>query len=65
MSVNETHSQLWVASDPYTEPQLFDPDLGPFETNSFVLSHEYMFVQVSACGEEGRGGGREEGRVTN
>ena len=26
--------------------QLFSPDLGEFRSESFVLEHEYMFVQV-------------------
>ena len=47
--MNDTHSELWFATDPYTSPQIFDENLGPLEPNTFVLSHEYMFVQVSEC----------------
>ncbi len=39
-------SMLYFSTYPYTDVQLFSPELGPFESNSFVMAHEYMFVQV-------------------
>ncbi len=40
-------SLLYFSTYPYTEIQIFAPELGPFESGTFVLEHEYMFVRVS------------------
>ena len=43
----DSHAELRMADDPYVAPfPLFDPDLGPFLATTFVLTHEYMLVQV-------------------
>jgi hypothetical protein len=47
---SETESQLyvmWDVSDSSSQPVLFDPDLGNFMVNTFVMELEYMFAQVS------------------
>ena len=38
---------LYYTTFPYNHTQLFSPDLGRFQSGSFVLEYEYMFVQVS------------------
>ncbi len=40
-------SLLYFSTYPYTEIQIFAPELGPFESGTFVMEHEYMFVRVS------------------
>lgn len=45
----DTHSELYFVrdvADIFQQPQVFDPGLGSFKRNSFVLELEYMFVQV-------------------
>ena len=45
LTVNE--SQLYVVPDVSIDPpELFDPALGNFMKNTFVLEMEYLFVQV-------------------
>ena len=46
---SERESQLYIVrdvSDASSQPVLFDPDLGNFMRNTFVMELEYMFVQV-------------------
>ena len=46
---SETESQLYVVRNVAdgSQPVIFDPNLGIFMKNTFVLELEYMFVQVS------------------
>ena len=46
---SETESQLYVVRNVAdgSQPVIFDPNLGYFMKNTFVLELEYMFVQVS------------------
>ena len=46
VSCSDTHAELRVSSEPYTTIDMFEHALGAFQKNSFVLAHEYMFVQV-------------------
>ena len=53
----DTVSELKWSVEPYQISSNFDEELGHFAVNTFVLSHEYMLVQVSpivsadVCGE--------------
>ena len=40
-------SMLYYTTFPYNRTQLFSTDLGRFQSGSFVLEYEYIFVQVS------------------
>lgn len=44
----DSESQLYIVRDVDSDaPELFDPSLGNFMKNTFVLALEYMFVQVT------------------
>ena len=46
---SEMESQLYIVknvSNDSSQPVLFDPALGNFMRNTFVMELEYMFVQV-------------------
>lgn len=47
-TINATHSRLYTSTFPYTSSRIFDENLPPFLSNSFVLSDEYMFVQLNS-----------------